>query len=111
MKTRTTKTLLLSLCVCIFSPIACLALSASFRASVYRAVPFGGSYSTYNRLADMLRLGMSTNEVHSILGRPDSQEDLEHGQRWSFSNDGPTAGWTCVVDFSLAAGTLHLAYF
>ena len=98
-------------CFCVVALTAWFALSASFRAHVYRTVPFGGSYSTYDRLADMLRLGMSADEARSLLGRPEFQEDLKHGQRWSFSDDGPTAGWTCVVDFSSDTGSLRLAYF
>jgi len=54
---------------------------------------------------------MSTDEVHSILGKPQTQEDLEGGQRWIFFDDGPTAGWTCVVDFASEGGSLRLSYF
>jgi hypothetical protein len=78
---------------------------------VYRAVPYSGSYSTYDRLADSLRLGMSVDEVRKTLGKPQAQESLERGERWTFFDDGPTAGWTCVVDFSSDSGKLRLAYF
>ena len=78
---------------------------------MFRAVPYGGSYSTYNRLADSLRLGMSADEARKILGTPQEQENLDGGERWMFFDEGPTAGWTCVVDFSSEAGKLRLAYF
>ena len=113
MKTRIRKSRLAGIfvCLCVMALIAVFALSASFRARVYRTVSYGGSYQTYDRLADMLRLGMSTDEVRGILGRPDSQEDLERGQRWTYCDDGSTAGWTCVVDFSSDAGSLRFTYF
>src|SRR5690348_415800 len=85
-------------CFCVVALIACFALSRSFRASVYRTFPYGGSYQTYDRLADLLRLGKSADEVRKILGSPGRQEDLQRGQRWTYSDDGPTAGWTCTVD-------------
>ncbi len=99
------------LCACFAAVAVWFVFSPSFRASVFRAVPYGGSYSTYNRLADSLRLGMSVDETRRILGTPRTQEDLGRGQRWTFFDDGPTAGWTCVVDFSSDAGKLRLAYF
>ncbi len=111
MKLSVRKTMFVGICIGIAGLIAGFTFSARFRASVYRAVPFGGSYSTYERLAASLCLGMSTDEVRSILGSPQTQEQLEHGQRWIFFDDGPTAGWTCVVDFSSGANTLRLAYF
>ena len=99
------------ICACLASLTAWFAFSLSFRARVFRAVPYGGSYSTYDRLADSLRLGMSVDQVRTILGTPQTQEGLERGQRWTFFDDGPTAGWTCVVDFSSDAGMLRFAYF
>ena len=99
------------ICACLAGIAAWFGLSASFRASVLRAVPYGGSYATYDRLADSLRLGMSIDEVRSILGTPQTHEDLERGQRWTFFDDGPTAGWACVADFASAGATLRLAYF
>jgi hypothetical protein len=111
MKTRLKKTVLGGIAISIVAFLVLFALSTSFRASVYRAIPYGGSYSTFDRLADMLRLGMNTNEVCRILGTPQTQEDLGHGQRWRFSDEGPAAGWICVVDFSSDAGTMRLSYF
>ena len=110
-RARGSKIVGISVCACVACLAAWFALSASFRASVYRAVPYSGSYSTYDRLADSLRLGMSVDEVRKTLGNPQAQECLERGERWTFFDDGPTAGWTCVVDFSSDAGELRLAYF
>ena len=113
MKIRVRGAKFAGICVCasLVGLAAWFALSASFRASVLRAFPYGGSYSTYDRLAGSLSLGMSIDEVRKILGTPPAQENLECGQRWRFFDDGPTAGWTCVVDFSSDAGKLRLAYF
>jgi hypothetical protein len=84
---------------------------AKAKANVYRALPYGGSYSTYERLANLLKLGMVSAEVRDILGKPGRQEDLDGGQRWEFSDVGPTAGWTCIVDFAPKDGGLRLCYF
>jgi hypothetical protein len=54
---------------------------------------------------------MSLEEVHRILGDPQTEEDLVGGRRWSFFDEGPTAGWRCVVDFSPDNGRLRLANF
>jgi len=112
-KIRVKASKLVSICICasVAGLTTWFALSASFRAAVYRAVPYVGSYSTYDRLADSLRLGMSADEAGKILGRPHQQENLGSGERWTFFDDGPTAEWTCVVDFSYEAGKLRLAYF
>jgi hypothetical protein len=54
---------------------------------------------------------MTGDAVRSILGKPETQEDLGGGQRWTYFDDGPTAAWTCVVDFAPDGGSLRLSYF
>jgi hypothetical protein len=98
-------------CLGVFGLLIWLVLSPSLRATVYQSFNFGGAYERYDRLADKLRLGMSSDEVRRTLGRPESQEALQRGQRWTYCDDGPTAGWLCVVDFSSEADSLRLAYF
>ena len=103
--------LLIPLCACAAALIGWRLLPLSTRAAVYRTFPYRGSYFTYERLADSLRLGMNIEDVRGVLGKPQTQEALAGGQRWTFIEDGPTAGWTCIVDFSSEAGTLRLSYF
>jgi outer membrane protein assembly factor BamE (lipoprotein component of BamABCDE complex) len=111
MKVHTTKVAFTIISICALGLASWLVFSVSFRAKPYRAVPFGGSYATYDRLADLLRLNMSLDEVRRILGQPQIEEDVMGGRRWTFLEDGPTAGGTCIVDFSPDNGTLRLAYF
>jgi hypothetical protein len=68
-------------------------------------------YSTYSHLGDMLKLGMTPDEVSAILGEPDVRETLAGGKRWVYSETGPTAGGTCVVDFAPDKKTFHLCFF
>ena len=113
MKIPSRKSIAVPIWILVVGVLTWLVVSPSFRASVYREISLGGPYSRYDRLANLLRLGMTTDEVRRILGRPETQEDLEGGQRWMFCDDGTesTSGWTCIVDFSSEAGTLRLAYF
>jgi len=91
--------------------VGCLLLPVAFKARLVRTFPFGGSYSTYDRLADMLKLGMSADEVLAILGSPESQHDLPGGHRWMYDEVGSTTGWSCVVDLADDGKTYRLCYF
>jgi hypothetical protein len=74
-------------------------------------VPFDGSYSKYDRLANLLRASMSAGEAGKILGEPETQESLSGGLRWTFSDTESTADWICVADFSPGVTNLQLSYF
>ena len=56
-------------------------------------------WAEYERLTKLLSLGMEPAQVERILGKPSLAETLSVGQRWAYMEDGPTAGWTCVVEF------------
>ncbi|MGA2240767.1 MAG: hypothetical protein ABSH11_01835 [Verrucomicrobiota bacterium] len=68
-------------------------------------------YPTYNQLGNMLKLGMTTEEVGAILGAPDIQEAVAGGKRWNYCEVGPTSGGGCVVDFSPDGNAFRLCYF
>ena len=52
-----------------------------------------------NRLGQMLRQGMSPEEVKALLGNPGRAEDVENGLRWFYSRG--CAGEWIVVEFRL----------
>ena len=103
--------LLIVICVCAGSLLAWHLLPATTKADVYRAFPYGGSYATYERLANFLKPGMTIEEVRGILGKPNRRQTLNDGERWTFADDGPTAGWICIVDFSAKNRRRQLCYF
>jgi hypothetical protein len=103
--------LLLVLCVFLVVCMGWRLLPVTAKADFYRQFPYGGSYFTYERLGALLTPGMKSDEVLEILGKPQLQEDLNGGQRWKFFDDGPTAAWTCIVDFSPTNNSLCLCYF
>jgi hypothetical protein len=95
-----------------FSNLHGMAFASGHRqGGLLSAVPFGGSYPTYERLGGLLTPGMNSEEVLKILGKPQLQENLSGGQRWKFFDDGPTVAWTCIVDFSPTNDRLRLCYF
>jgi hypothetical protein len=69
------------------------------KAQIIRAVPLGGSYATFDRLAKRLRLGMTTTEVTGILGASEHITRISGGQRWTYDEVAATTGWVCIVDF------------
>jgi hypothetical protein len=85
----------------------------AFRARVIRNVPFASPYTTFNRLSDLLKVGMSPEEVRRILGAPEDQREMPGGRRWVYVEDGSeaTSGWLCVADFETGAGNEKLRYF
>ena len=102
---------LLLICAFIVICMGWRLLPVTARADFYRQFCYGGSYSTYERLGGFLTPGMNSKEVLEILGKPQLQENLNGGQRWKFFDDGPTAAWTCIVDFSPTNDRLRLCYF
>jgi hypothetical protein len=68
-------------------------------------------YPTYNSLGDMLKLGMTTEEVRTILGMPDIQETVAGGKRWNYLEVGPTSTGGCVVDFTPDGDAFRLCFF
>ncbi|HWD91229.1 MAG TPA: hypothetical protein VG938_02660 [Verrucomicrobiae bacterium] len=68
-------------------------------------------YSRHDHLGNLLRAGMTTNDVMAVLGPPEIQMSVTGGDRWSYSDQGPTSGAGCVVDFAPEGGVLRLRYF
>lgn len=98
-------------CVLVAVCVGWHVLPVTAKAGICRLIPVGGSYREYERLARFLRLGMTEEEVRKILGKPQSEKGLKGGKRWVFFDDGPTAGWTCVVDFASEGDSKRLSYF
>ena len=101
------------LLVVIAARLAWPILPVSLRVRIIRSeyVLTNDWFPTYNRLGDMLRLGMSPDEVGAVLGPPDIQQTFANGKRWSYDETGPTSGGTCMVDFASDGGVLRLCYF
>lgn len=99
--------------VVIASPLIWFALPVSGKVRIIRAeYAFTKDwYPTYSRLGDMLKPGMTPDEVCAVLGKPDIQRTEAGGERWEYDEEGPTAGGTCVVDFAPDKQTFHLCFF
>jgi hypothetical protein len=84
---------------------------AATKSEIFRSNIFGDFYSTHNHLGNLLKIGMTPDEVHSILGEPDIKRTMTNGFRWSYGEEGPTASGICVVDFSMDGKTAGLCFF
>ena len=89
----------------------CYAFPRASKARVIRTLSWSGSYQTYDRLADMLRIGMTADEVRAVLGAPESVYELPAGLRWLYDEVEATTGWLCIADFAPVHGVHRLQYF
>jgi len=71
-------------------------------------------WSEYQALTKMLSIGMQPAEVERILGHPSDQDRFSIGERWIYTDDGPMADWTYIVEFKrrqeLNTNDLELCY-
>jgi outer membrane protein assembly factor BamE (lipoprotein component of BamABCDE complex) len=56
-------------------------------------------WSKFQKLRQLLRLGMEQREVELVLGPPDVKEARAIGARWTYCERGSTAGGVFIVEF------------